>query len=169
MKDTIINTRIDHSVKEHLKSISDQSGKKISRINREAIEFYLKYRNDIPVENPTDLIDPDFQFLKSLRFTKLVHWIMFKKNERKSETSHTELNQHFLSIKTLIHNRYFPEEIKLEFIKIHEELVRFFNNADNYHVSFDFVSAYEGFDYQKFNTYMTDLQYSEDGIKTIYI
>lgn len=169
MKDKIINLRIPAEIKNSLQTISNQSGHKLSKITRDAIDFYLKENRNIENSEFEPKLNDDFNLLKSFEFTKLVFWIMEKKTDNMITSIINDLKYYLSTIEKILINRYFSTEIKQEFRKVHNELKEYLTQTHSYQISFDFPILFRGFNYRKFAVFMSTLRYSEDGVVMIYI
>jgi hypothetical protein len=178
MKTSIINARVDTPTKKALENIGSENDKPISAVVRDAISFYIENKdslNNYQVEEAgTPIVldsnfDDDFSLLKSWILTRFLYWIMEKKIDPRAAGDIDLYNQFIGLISKMEGNRYFPEDIMIEFRKVYIELYQY-NNGPEYkrQFTFRFPNSYVGFDYSKLNLFMKRMRYDDDGVLTIY-
>ena len=167
MKSVVINIRISLELKHLINNACDQNKTTVSKLVREAVAFY--FENYDSHQESNNFEDEDFELLKSLRFTRLIYWVMQKKNDRRILTHDKIFIEYRKTIDEILLNKYFTFELKKEFEKVKLELLEYLSKSRLYHAEFNFPRSFEGFDYNRLNVFMNDLTYCERGIKTIYI
>jgi predicted DNA-binding protein len=160
MKNSIINVRINESIKEELETISIQNDKPISVIVRNIIENYLE--ND-------ESVNEDVKLLQSLSFNELIYWVMDKYRDSEVNECSTLYEQHMNTILQMENNTFFDEYILIEFRKVYKELNEFVLNQNYFDIDFKFCTEQNGFDYQKLQYFMQILRYDDDDDKILHI
>jgi hypothetical protein len=178
MKKSILNLRLDQTIKDQLENIGSENDKPVSAVVRDAISFYIENKDSLnnyhveEVSTPAILdsnLDDDFLLLKSWVLTGFIYWIMKKKIDPCAAGDIDLYNQFIALIAKMEGNRYFPEDIMIEFRKVYIELYQY-NYGPEYkrQFTFRFPNCYQGFDYSKLNLFMIKMRNDDDGILTIY-
>jgi predicted DNA-binding protein len=160
MKNSIINVRINDSIKEELETISIQNDKPISVIVRNVIENYLE--ND-------ESVNEDVKFLQSLSFNELIYWVTDKYRDSEIRECYTLYEQHMNTILQMENNTFFDEDILIEFRKVYKELNECLPNESYFDTDFKFCTEKNGFDYHKLYCFMLILRYDDDDNEILHI
>jgi hypothetical protein len=180
MKKSIINLRLDEQDKKAMERVCSDNGVPISVGARDAIKLYLENQSSsskpsIPEEDPSELeswevpfYNEDFTLLKSWLFTRLVHWVTIKRYDPVIRSNSNFYINCMNLIASMDDNSYFPNDILIEFNKIRKELYDYLYGQTHNRTFFQFA-RFGGFDYVKFDLFMRDMNYSEEGMKIIYL
>lgn len=180
MKKSILNLRLDESIKQALEEKCLSKEIRISQGAREAIQQYVENVDELDVNGSetnysTGEIDDDepyynekFNLLKSWLFTRFLYWIMIKQQDPLIRLDYDLCKRYMKLANEISDNSFFTDEIKVEFLKVYKELYEYLygNTHDRYQFRF---AQYGGFDYSKLYAFMQDVNFNEEGMKTIYL
>lgn len=170
MKTSILNVRLKTSTKDALEYLCFKKDQPLSKVVREAINFYLKKEEDHGIEaNRDEVVERDLLLLQSLEFTELIYWIMDKRRDPEMNEIYELYEQHMNLILELENNSFFDEEIMVEFKKIYRELEVCLTGNEDCDGYFKFSQDVNGFDYDKLNNVMHTLRYDKSNNRIIHI
>lgn len=158
MKTSILNLRLDTSIRAALDEIGVTKNKSASAITRDAIDFYLK-------QNNPDL--PDTSILQTFGFAELIYWIMDKHFDPEALECHTLYKKHVKLISEMENNPLFTEDLMIELRKVQKELIDHLNDQNEF-AYFQFPND-GGFDYSVLNGFMHIVRFDDNDEVVIHI
>lgn len=169
MKTSIINVRIDNSIKQNLERRSLETNKPISNLVRDAIELLLNQKLDKTTSTITETYEADIRLLQSLEFTELIYWIMDKGSNPDISEIAELYAQHMSLILELKNNSFFKSDIINEFMKIYNELYDYLHTDNHMNSTFNFPEDRNGFNYEKLHEFIHTIRYNDDDEKIVHI
>jgi hypothetical protein len=180
MKKSILNLRLDESIKEALDAKCLENGVSVSKAAREAIKLYLEDQNSLNNQHvegnesmEEDFYDEpfyseDFILLKSWLFTKFIYWVMNKRHDPFIRIDRNFCNQYMSLITEIENNSFFSDEMKAEFSKIYNELYEYLYRNTHNRCQFKFPQ-HGGFNYSQLIIFMENKNYTEEGMEVVYL
>ena len=162
MKTSIITLRVNNELREKLESISQETNISVSEIGRNAIEDHLNsfITNDEGYESSAIRSLKKDAILDDFDLTQLLLWIYEIRRDPSLEFFDDKYYQFVKTIEKINNDPLFTEEIKLEFNKIHRELVLYLNEElDNKNFTF-YRDLPESCNYLKISDFIFDLRIS---------
>lgn len=144
MKSEILNIRISPSLKRELEIMAGDYGVKISDLVRDILEFKIAEEKS-PGSN-----DSQMDSLRSDDFLWLAFWIFQKQYHPFETPPYSDLDFVKKTLVTVMSKQTIPEEVRHEFEKIFQDVVRFHNEPNYPNKSFRFCTPnnYESINYQ---------------------
>ncbi|WP_418637045.1 ribbon-helix-helix protein, CopG family [Winogradskyella sp.] len=131
--DTKINLRIDKDLKETLEDYALDEGKNLSEYIRDVLEDHIELKKDdfddalFPVISVVSLTN-DFE--KSYEFTYLLTWLFSKYMYPVDKNSKDSIRVLKEIVEKVISKSSFSQELKMEFVKVLNDINRFLVESD---------------------------------------
>ena len=152
--DTTINLRIDINLKLELEELAHENSESLSEYLRHLLQEHVEYASDedhfIGSGETLFINNKDFnEYEKTFDFTYLLTWLFCKQSHPIDTNSKEVIKAIKNRVELVINDSSFSYELKLEFIKILNDINRFLIEPDykqkqfifscpNHHLSFDY-------------------------------
>ena len=158
MKSEIINLRVTEKLKRQLEVMAYTYQAKVSDLIRDILENRIAEEKR---QQHTDKSDSDF--LKSDEFLCLYSWLLLKQYNPFETTASNDLNRLKETLLTVSGHPAIPKEVRTEFEKILQDILRFLSEPDYQGKSFRFCipNNYESVNYLVIINFMLNLHKPE--------
>ena len=163
MKRSILNLRLDESIKQALEEKCLVENIPISKGARNALDNYLK--SDEGINNE----EKDIALIQSLGFCEFIFWLLDKLRDPEIWEADSLHEDHMKLILKCGQDNYFTDEIMEEFMKVYHELDELLNDNTHNNDYLKFPQEDNGFDYQKLHEFMHTIRYDNNDNKILYI
>ncbi|MFC0604588.1 ribbon-helix-helix domain-containing protein [Winogradskyella pulchriflava] len=128
--ETKINLRIEEFVKESLEKSAKEDGKSLSEYIRGILREYVEFEIEAPIQQESKFpeivfIDTDKGYESTFEFTYLLTWL-FCKYMSPVDINHVDaINALKRRVELVVSESTFSQELKMEFVKVLNDLNRF--------------------------------------------